>query len=522
MKQIPEVKKDNKNINTLYVKGEPFIAKAGEVHNSAAESLANMETQVWPYIKELNMNTLVVPIYWDRIENEEGVYDFSLVDGLIAQAREREMHLILLWFGLWKNAESSYVPGWMKRDTQTYFRVEKVTGERLNTISPFCKAGVSKDAAAFSQVMKHIREIDEEEQTVIMMQVENEIGLLGSACDYGTVAQNEFAKPMPQELLNQYRKDSVLSDSQVSWQEVFGEDAEEAFMAWNFASAIEQIASAGKAEYNLPMYVNAWIKQHPWYAGSYPSGGPVVDMQKIWKIAASSIFTMAPDIYVPYVADIMEAYAQLEDNPLMVPEVRKDAITASYALYAFGHHHALCYSPFAIEELGMPSEMVLTPPPEIIASLKLDPDSFDLSGSKEALSGVYGLMKEMEPLYFQYRGTKHLQAYLKKSEQDKGSFLRFENYDIEVTYLPKMKGCPASSGLIYELEKNRFLIVGMMSSFRFSAKPGKNVNVEYEKMERGTIQNGEWVSWIHMNGDEKGTFICGYAPTCFMVEVFEY
>lgn len=178
MKHIPEIKM-GRGIPTLYVNGKPFLALGGEVHNSSAESLDYMEKEVWPNLIDLHMNTLLVPLYWNRIEPEEGVFDFTLLDGLIRQAEEHAVHLIFLWFGLWKNAESMYVPSWMKRDTMTYFRAEKVNGERLNTISPICEKAVEKDAYAFSQVMAHIRQIDEEQSVVIMMQVENEIGLLG-------------------------------------------------------------------------------------------------------------------------------------------------------------------------------------------------------------------------------------------------------------------------------------------------------------------------------------------------------
>lgn len=87
-------------------------------------------------------------------------------------------------------------------------------------------------------------------------------------------------------------------------------------MAYSFAKAVEQITAAGRKEYPLPCYTNAWLKQYPWYAGSYPSGGPVVEMQKIWRAAAPSLFTFAPDIYVPYVADTMDAYSS-KGNPLL-------------------------------------------------------------------------------------------------------------------------------------------------------------------------------------------------------------
>ena len=196
MNHIPQIKNDN-GIPTLYVKGEPFFALSGEIHNSSASSLEYMEQHVWDNLEGLNLNSLIVPLYWETVEPEEGRFCFELVDGLIGQARKRNIHLIFLWFGLWKNSESMYVPGWMKQDTKTYFRAEKVNGEKLNTISPLCEAAVEKDANAFSRIMAHIRETDEEESTVIIIQVENEIGLLGTACDYSPAAREAFSGEIP-------------------------------------------------------------------------------------------------------------------------------------------------------------------------------------------------------------------------------------------------------------------------------------------------------------------------------------
>ena len=297
---IPEIRQDG-GIPTLYVKGKPFLALSGEIHNSGASSLEYMEEHVWKQVEGMHLNSLIVPLYWETIEPEEGQYDFTLLDGLIRQAREHKMHLIFLWFGLWKNSESFYVPGWMKRDSEKYWRVQTVLGETINTISPFCKEAVQKDAKAFAAIMAHIREVDADESTVIVMQVENEIGLLNTARDYSPRAGELFAEEIPTEMADLY---GVKGD----WKSAFADDAEEYFMAYHFAKAVEQITHAGRVEYPLPCYANAWLRQYPWYAGSYPSGGPVCEVHKIWKMAAPSLFTLAPDIYVPYVAKVMDEY----------------------------------------------------------------------------------------------------------------------------------------------------------------------------------------------------------------------
>lgn len=513
MAQIPAIKSDN-GIPTLYVKGEPFFAFSGEVHNSSASSLTYMAENVWPYVQGLNLNSLIVPIYWELIEPEKDAFNFTLLDGLITQAREQHMHLIFLWFGLWKNAESMYVPSWMKQDTKTYFRAEKVNGEKLNTISPLCRAAIDRDANAFRHVMAHIKAVDENESTVIMMQVENEVGLLGTACDYCPAARAAFESEIPLSLAQH----KGTSDS---WKQAFKEDAEEIFMAYHFASAIEQITASGQSEYPLPCYANAWLKQYPWYPGSYPSGGPVKNVHWVWKLAAPSLFTLAPDIYVPYVSEIMDTYGY-EGNPLLIPEVRKDAITASYALYAFTHHHAIGYAPFGVEELGLPPESVFAPPREVIESLKMDPLSFDMRGSKEALSAVYELVAQMKPLMLKHRGSKHMKSFLRKTDTDQGAFLRFEQLDAEVFYFPKVEACPVASGVIFELAPNKFLIAGMMAQVTFHPKAGENVKVEYLKKEAGFYKNNQWHCTQPLNGDEKVVLVLGQLPTCYFVEQYKF
>ena len=513
MSNLPEIRKYN-GIDTLFVHNEPFIVLSGELHNSSASNLEFMEKNVWPNLKGINMNTVILPIYWELIEKEEGIFDFSILDGIINQARENNMHLVLLWFGLWKNSESMYVPGWMKKDTSTYFRAKKVNGEAINTISPLCQAAIEKDANALAHIMAHIKEIDEKENTVIIIQVENEIGLMGTDRDYSIVGESEFAKNVPAEIEKEF---SVHG----SWTECFGYEAGEYFMAYHFSKAVEYITKAAQKEYNLPCYANAWLKQYPWRLGSYPCGGPVASMHKMWKLMAPSLFCLAPDIYVSYVPQIMEEYTQ-NGNALFIPEVRKDAVTASYALYAFGKYNAIGYSPFAIEEYGMKPEEIDKPPMAVMVALNIDPTAFDIEGSKEYLARVYKLMEEIKPLYFKYRGTPNLKSFMKTSEIDYGSFLEFENYDFQIGYAPKQPRKPLAAGMIYQVSENSFYIIGMMCNINVLPKLGENKKVDILKFEEGEFENGEWKSCRVLNGDEKMAMHLNDKPSCYYIELYKY
>jgi len=511
---IPVVRPDEKGIPTLYVHDKPFFMRSGEIHNSSASDPVYLEEKLWPALRGLNMNSVIVPLYWEQIEPAEGEYDFSLLESIIASARREGLKLGFLWFGLWKNAESMYVPTWVKKDTETYFRAEKVSGEKMTTVSPLCAAAVEKDRLAFTALMQKICELDEEENTVVVIQVENEIGLLGTDRDYSPVAQKAFFAPIPEAL-------SAALGKSGTWEEVFGDEAGECFMAWHFASAVETIAASGKKEYDLPCYANAWLRQSPWFPGSYPSGGPVRGMHKIWRAAAPSLFAFGPDIYVPYCADVMDEYTY-DGNPLFIPEVRKDAVASSYALYASGAKNAICFSPFGIEDLALDPSQLDKPPMELMIALNIDPSAFDITGSRDCLAATYGLLEQLEPLYLRYRGTKHLQACVRHGEVDYSAFLRFENYDLTVNYGPRASGKPLGCCYAIELTESRFLLIGLNCTPSFRLKPGVNRQLDILRMEEGQLVDGKWKSGRVLNGDEKMSLRFGDMPSALMVELYQF
>ena len=331
-----------------------FHILGGELSNSAATSVENID-EVLPRMKVLGLNTVLVPVYWEFLEPVEGQMDFTLVDRTIDVARQQGLKIVPLWFGAWKNSMSCYAPAWFKRDVKRFPRAVTKEGKPLEIASCFSDNVLQADLKAFSALMQHIAEKDPQREVVIMMQIENEIGMLESARDHSPMAEKAYKQPVPQALLK------ALGIKQPgSWAEVFGTDdyADEKFMAWHYACYVEHLAQAARRIHNMPLYVNAAMNSRGRKPGEYPSAGPLAHLADIWKAGAPSIDILAPDIYDTGFKSWVSQYAmplRPQDggkvkNRLFIPESRCCENSGVRALYAFGEHQALGFSPFAIDQ----------------------------------------------------------------------------------------------------------------------------------------------------------------------------
>lgn len=476
-------------IPTLFVDGKPFLIMGGELHNSSASSLKYMESRVWPNISDLNLNTVILPITWEQLEKEEGQFDFSLVDGLIKQAESHKLRLVLLWFGLWKNGESHYIPRWMKENPQLYFREENRFGQKLYAISPLCSAAVEKDSYAFSKLMAHIRDYDKN-RSIIMVQVENEMGLLGDIRDFCPMAQEQFKMEIPQKLRD-------LTGLSGSWEKAFGPNAQEAFMCCCYAQATEKIIAKGKGEYPLPMYVNAWLEQHPFMPGKYPCGGPIAKFMNIWKAFCPSADFMAPDIYLPNFDDICTEYSAME-NMLFIPEARPCMDSASNVFSALCGHAALGFSPFALDSLCLKP---VQQDSEKMAQLNIELSAFDTYRSGEFLKKSYNLLENLMPLILKYRGTPRLRGFTKYKEL--GVSHSFGPYTFQVDYKAAPGGSPKSGGIILQLNDDEFLIAGYNMQLTVHPSTINEGRVEIISIEETEYENGVLETRRILNGDER-------------------
>ena len=216
--EIPHLRKQG-TATQLIVDGKPFLALAGELLNSSATSLEYMRP-LWPEFAKAKLNTILPGVSWNQIEPQQGKFDFTVLDGVIQGARSRNMRLVLLWFGSWKNSLSGYAPDWVKKDFERFPRAQVTGGKSIELLSPFSDANRDADARAFAALMRHIKAVDGREHTVVMIQVENEVGMRGDSRDRSPMANQAFAGPVPKELMDylQKHRDNLIPEFRQAWE----------------------------------------------------------------------------------------------------------------------------------------------------------------------------------------------------------------------------------------------------------------------------------------------------------------
>jgi beta-galactosidase GanA len=192
--ELPKVEQHNGRYS-LQVDGKGYLVLGAQVHNSSGWPDALNST--WSAIRQLHLNTIMVPVYWQAIEPQPGKYDFSTVDSVVKGARDNKVRLAVLWFGSWKNGGMDYTPSWVKTDTTTYPRVLSQDGHAVNALSPVSQKNADADSRAFGALMQHLKELDSDRHTVVLVQVENEAGTLGSDRDYSPMANKAFGQAVP-------------------------------------------------------------------------------------------------------------------------------------------------------------------------------------------------------------------------------------------------------------------------------------------------------------------------------------
>ena len=484
----------------LLVDGSPYLILGGQIHNSSA--WPNELPQVWASMEALHANTVAAPVYWEQFEPAEGRFDYANVDALVSGARAHHLHLILLWFGTWKNGNNHYVPAWVKSDTKRFPRVIRPDGEPIDVMSPLGQKTLEADKSAFAAVMRHLKEIDGEQHTVLMMQVENESGNIGSVRDNSAEANKLIAGAVPSDLLAAAKKQPG------SWHEVFAGEADEIFQMYYQAKYINAVAAAGKAEFDIPFYINVWVdypkaelpeRQIDTPGIAYPSGGAVQKFVGLWRALAPSIDAIGPDLY----SDDPGLYTQLldtyrrPDNPLWIPETGRGDSYAKFFFSAIGKG-AIGFSPFGVDQTGW----------NILGN-----DPWAMHSRNYAL--LAPMQREIARLNFDGKVKTAVEEAGQETQE-----LDFGDWQATVAFgFPQRDGQrpPGTKdlhgvALVARLGPDEFLVTGFDASVTFHLAGKKAwIRSEVVRAEEGTYENNEWKMSRMLNGDETDRGLCFYA-----------
>lgn len=537
--KLPQIK-PNGAVKQMFVDGKPFIMLSGELHNSSASSIEYMKP-IWDKLAAMHLNSVVSTVNWELLEPEEGKFNFELVDAQIQEARKRNIRLVIIWFASWKNGSSNYTPMWVKTNPQRFpvqARKAVTTGrgsmfverDRTMPLSPLGEGSMLAEAKAFRVLMRHIKEVDPQ-HTVIMMQIDNEMGLLGDSRDRSKLADDAWAKAVPSQLMNYFteNKSNLLPEmlevwgrngykTSGTWAEVFGTDewAEEVFMAWHYSVYINKVILEGKAELNIPMYVNAWLGPQPGQPlpGDYPSGGPVARVIDVWRAGAPANDLLAPDIYVQDFKGVCAEYTR-SGNPLWIPEARDQVGNLFWAL---GHHSALGWAIFGIDDLN----------------------------EKSQVAKAYDILDDMLPQLAGWQAEGKVDGVL-LVDGEENQVITMGGYKITISK-PRQRG-PATEtanvqtplglggvtmssrampddtrpfGLVINTAPDEFLFVGSNFVPSFTADPQESAKVAIGWIDEGKYVNGNWIPGRRLNGDEGRPSLGSGSIGLLKIRVFKY
>ena len=513
----------------IVANGKPMLMIGGELGNSSASTPEDVK-RTFAHLSKIGLNTVLAPVSWELIEPQEGTFDMSSLDVILTEARRNGLKVVLLWFGAWKNSMSCYAPEWFKRDVKRFPRAHTQDGKPVEEASSLSKNVLEADKRAFCRIMEHLRDHDAQEQTVIMVQVENEIGMIEVPRDYSDDATRMYRSAVPQQLtdylkkhqksLHPYLKEKLQPQAKAgaNWAQLFGDDiyTEEIFQTWTYATYVEQIAKAGREIYNLPMYVNVALDSRGRKPGQYPSGGPLAHLIDLWHCGAPSIDVLGVDIYDKGIKSWLEKY-HLPNNPLFVPEIRLEDKDAMYALYAFGHHGAMGFCPFSIEDYPLTKSGKSNDWKQMDLSQDDQLNAFSSAGtSLSPLVASYKLLRQAEPLILERQGTKDMDAVLLDNGQREAEIITPDGIRLTIKHSytlgwePGAKDAewPEAACIILRLGKEDYLVIGSGVVVTYSPAESSSTwqkgdkRIGLAKCEEVEIVDGKQRIVRHLNGDQ--------------------
>lgn len=499
---------------------EAVLLLGGQLHNSTASS-PDATARAFAHARALGANAVIAPVSWDLCEPEEGHFDFSAADAVLREADDAGLRLIVLWFGAFKNAASTYAPRWVRMDADRFPRAQVGAHDRpaftyegathKPVLSVFSADLRDADAAAFERFVRFLADHPLRDR-VALLQVENEVGLLADSRDRSAIAEAAWNSPAPDRFLGFLRAttpgsvarrlwEASGSPSSGTWPELLGDgwEADEVFMAWAFSTYTEELAGRAARIWPLPLYANAWLGPQPGQerAGQYPSGGPGSRVLDVWREGAPTLEMLCPDIYVEAAEPVVRTYAS-EDRALFVPECRVRVGDIATALA----HGAVGWSAFGVEDIRVGSQVS-----QLLGQLtQFESGLVAAQRAGRVTAVVLTPGKEVEEvsvgdLQVVARGTR---ALFERMLLDAGVGHPVTPPTPPAETVPRAAvASPHDTrpfGLIMDEGDDTFLVLGQGLTLDFFHE---DTLIEYDSVVEGRFVDGSWVPGRSLNGDER-------------------
>lgn len=500
--------------------GTPRLLLGGQVHNSSSSSPETIAAS-FAHARAMNANLVIAPVSWAQFEPVEGTFDVSLLDTMLEKANELGLTLVLLWFGSWKNATSTYAPRWVRADRERFPRaIIDPAGRRPMTyegatpvpvLTAFSPELLSVEKKAFERLVRHVAQADST-GLVSMIQVENEAGILGDSRDRSPEAEAAWNAEVPGAFLAHLESAPIDSLARRLWEAQggprngtwsavlgTGSSAEEVFMAWGIGNFVGALASHGREFLDVPMFANAWLGPQPGMEepGQYPSGGPASRVLDVWRAAAPGLALLAPDIYSQDADSVMRTYSA-GGHPFFIPECRP---SAGELVRAVGTYDAVGWSVFGIDDsnphgqlastlgflTGLESEILMARAAGALAGVILDPG---VEAAEVVLGGVRITARAALPLF------RHiaLDAGVVMPEGE----LPVADETIPGTLIP-VEGERRPFALVWSRSDDMVVVVGQGLILDFATPNG----CEVDEVQELVLRDGNVIPGRVLNGDER-------------------
>jgi Domain of unknown function (DUF5597) len=479
--------------NILFVDGLPFTVLAVEIpwdrliYGRYRETMTAYD-DLYPAAAAVGLNALKVPIKWSMVEPRPGAYDFAYVDHARDLARKNHLRLILDWFGHYASGDGTiyanltgemYAPFDIIRDEKTYPRAIDGNGVvHHNAASYEDDAIIQREIAAFSAFMEHIKKVDADTHTILMIQVENEIAV------FGADRQNRKL----------WRDHSPAAD-RLSAEKGFSDDLK--YSAWRLSSNwIRRVTEAGAQIDPLPFFHNyVGGKLEDEIVGGSPGEDVATYLANCPRIAFIGINLYLPgDSSVNDFRSVLTRYRVGRNMP-SITETNSDRspVAPRLAYVAIGEFGAPIFAPWALN--------ISYPTPYQPYVLK----DGSLANGAFALRECYTSLSMALPQISTYGGTKKLKVFM--SQLPGEHFSQTQDVDgAKVTVSGEQNG----QAIVIHLERNEFLVIGYRCEVSLEDPSFVWPALQQVRVERGRFAGDQWKQegepeyWINQSRSTLG------------------